>query len=241
MNKLTPRIILPTNCNNKSVDKPTLASINKMPPPILAKLQKEVNQISKYFKNNKPVDSPNNTSKLYAQASKQFNAQISKLVNKTTEVIKIKDTFPTLNAQKVNQIHKIVSGSPKPKLHIQMTTKCPSRKQVIIPMSSDNISKFMKNSSLYVASINRSLRNAKLEVFVDFIQSDVSSVTVITNKVTVQSNLYIIENYIKKIDNIDTINIDTPCLSQSKSYLKIIDLSHFPHDNSNEHLIPNNI
>ena len=241
MDKLTPRIIPPTNCNNKSVDKPTPASINKMPPPIPAKLQKEVNRIFKYFKNNKPVDGPNNTSKLYAQASKQFNAQISKLANNTTEVIKIKDIFPTLNTQKVNQIHKIVSGSPKPKLHIQMTTKGPSRKQVIIPMSSDNISKFMKNNLLHVASINRSLRNTKLKVLVDFIQSDVSSVTVITNKVTVQSNLYIIENYIKKIDNIDTINIDIPCLSQSKFYLKIIDLSHFCHNNSNEHLTPNNI
>ena len=85
------------------------------------------------------------------------------------------------------------------------------------------------------------MRNAKLEVLVDFIQSDASSVTVITNKVTVQSNLYIIKNYIKKIDNINTINIDIPCLSQSKSYLKIIGLPHFPHNNSNEHLTPNNI
>ena len=157
------------------------------------------------------------------------------------EVIKIKDTFPMLNAQKVNQIHKIVSGSSKPKPHIQMTTKGLSRKQVIILMSSDNISKFMKNSSLYVASINWLLRNAKLEVLVDFIWSDVLSVTVITNKVAVQSDLYIIENYIKKIDDNNTINIDTPCLPQSKSYLKIIGIPYFPHDNSNECLTPNNI
>ena len=63
--KLTPRIIPPTNCNNKFVDKPTPASINKIPPPIPAKLRKEVNRISKYFKNNKPTNSSNNTSKLY--------------------------------------------------------------------------------------------------------------------------------------------------------------------------------
>ena len=210
--KLTPRIIPPTNRNNKFVDKPTPASINKISPPIPAKLRKEVNQISKYFKNNKPANSSNNTSKLYVQASKQFNAQTSKLANNTTEVIKIKDTFPTLNIQKVDQIHKIISSSPKSKLHIQITIKGLFRKQVIIPMSSDNISKFMKNSSLYVASLNQSLRTAKLEVIIDFIWSDASSVTVITNKVTVQSNLYIIENYIKKIDDIDTINIDTPHL-----------------------------
>ena len=32
LDKLTPRIIPLTNCNNKSVDKPTLAGIDKMPP-----------------------------------------------------------------------------------------------------------------------------------------------------------------------------------------------------------------
>ena len=66
-----------------------------------------------------------------------------------------------------------------------MTTKGLSRKQVIIPMSSDNVSKFMKNSLLYVTSINQSLKNTKLEILVNFIQSDVSSVTVVTNKVAV--------------------------------------------------------
>ena len=181
------------------------------------------------------------TSKSYVQASKQFTVQTSKLANNTMKVIKIKDIFPTSNTQKVNQIHKIISSSSKPKLHIQMTTKSLSRKQVIILMSSDNISKFMKNSSLYVASINWSLRNTKSEVLVDFIQSDVSSVTVITNKVAVQSDLYIIKSYIKKIDNINTININTPHLLQSKSYLKIIGVPYFPHDNLNKCLTPNDI
>jgi len=50
-----------------------------------------------------------------------------------------------------------------------MTTKDPSRKHIIIPMSSKNITKFMKNSSLYVTNINKSLRNVKSGVLVDFI------------------------------------------------------------------------
>jgi len=82
------------------------------------------------------------------QASKQS------YTNNTSEVIKIKNTFPTLNAQKVNQIHKIVNSSPKLKPQIQMTTKGSSRKQIIIPMSNDNIIKFIKNSSLHIANIN---------------------------------------------------------------------------------------
>jgi len=64
-----------------------------------------------------------------------------------------------------------------------MTTKGLSRKHIIIPMSSENIMKFMKNSSLHVANINRSLRNAKSEVLADFIRSDPLGITVVTNKV----------------------------------------------------------
>ena len=46
-----------------------------------------------------------------------------------------------------------------------------SRKQIITPMSSDNIEKFIKNNSLHITNINRFLRNTKLEVLINFIQS----------------------------------------------------------------------
>ena len=68
-----------------------------------------------------------------------------------------------------------------------------------------------------------------------------ANIIVITNKDMIQSDLYIIKNYIKKVDDIDTINVDTPCLSQSKSYLKIIGISYFPHNSSNECLTSNNV
>ena len=48
----------------------TLANIDRLPPPIPTKSSKEVNKISKFFKNNKMVNSSNNKSKSYAQASK---------------------------------------------------------------------------------------------------------------------------------------------------------------------------
>jgi len=51
-------------------------------------------------------------------------------VNNTSEVTKIKDTFPALDAQKVDQIHKIVNGSPKPKPQIQITIKVSSSQMV---------------------------------------------------------------------------------------------------------------
>ena len=146
-----------------------------------------------------------------------------------------------LNAQKVDQIYKIINSTLKSKPQIQMTTKGSSRKQIIIPMSNNNIYKFMKNSLLYVVNINWALKNAKSEVLVDFICLDMANIIVITNKDMIQSDLYIIKNYIKKVDDIDTINVDTPCLSQSKSYLKIIGISYFPHNSSNECLTSNNV
>ena len=60
----------------------------------------------------------------------------------------------------------------------------------------------------------------------DFIYSDLIRVIMVTNKVPVQSNLYIIKNYIKNINNIDSLNMEVPQLPQSKSYLKIIGISY---------------
>ena len=122
-----------------------------------------------------------------------------------------------------------------------MTTKGPSHKQVIIPMSGKNISSFMKDSSLHVANLNRSLCNTKSEVLVDYIWSDNSGITVITNKVAQQSDLAVINNYIKNSNDINSLQVEEPCLPKSKSYLKIIGIPFFPHANSQEKLSSNDI
>ena len=44
-----------------------------------------------------------------------------------------------------------------------------------------------------MANINRLLRNAKSDVLVDYIQSDPTGVTIITNKVLQQSDMLIID------------------------------------------------
>ena len=131
--------------------------------------------------------------------------QASKLAANTLEVLKIKKAFSAFNAKKIDQINNIVKGNPKPKPWIQMTTKSLSRKQVIILMSSKNNSNFMKNLALHVANINRQLRNAKSEVLVNYIWSDPFGITVITNKVSQQSDLQHIDQYIKNSSDINTL------------------------------------
>jgi len=139
--------------------------------------------------------------------------------------------FPSIGAKKIDQINEIVKGSPKPKHQINMMTKGPSHKQVIFPMSSDNRDRFMKNSAIHIANLNRNLNNTKSKVSVDVICPDPSGITIITNKVSQASNLTIIEKYVKNSENINLSQVDMPCLPQSKSYLKIIGIPYFPNGN----------
>lgn len=122
-----------------------------------------------------------------------------------------------------------------------MTTQRSSRKQVIIPINDDNMAKFIKKSLLHVSNINRALKNAKSEVLVNFIRSEQSGITVVTNKVMFSSDLLIIKNYIKNIEYIDILGVNVPCFLQSKFYLKIIDILYYPHDDPQVHLSFGNI
>ena len=98
-------------------------------------------------------------------------------------------------------------------------------------MGNNNNIKFMENSSIYVTNINRNLRNTKSEVLVNFICSDPLGVTIVTNKVSLPSNLLIIKNYVKISENIDSSQVNSLCLPQSKSYLKIIGILYFLYGN----------
>ena len=200
--KFISRMQLTPQRANKENKGPSLASIERLPPPIPAKFLKKVNEISKFFKSNKMDNSASNKTKFYAQASKQIAS--------TADIIKIKETFPSIGVKEIDQINNIVRGPSKSKPCIQMTTKDPSRKQIIIPMVKDNIDKFIKNSLIYVTNLNRNLRNTMSEVLVDFIRSDLLGIIVVTNKVSLNSNLLIIEKYVKNLENIDSTQVESP-------------------------------
>ena len=239
--KFSPRIT-PTNAqkNSKDLSKSVPVSFDKVlpPPPLPAKSAKEVNAISKYFQNKKP--STENKKKEGANPTKSY-AQASKSHASTSDVLKIKEAFPALNTKKIDQVNNIVKENLKPKPKIQMTTKSPSRKQVIITMSKDNINAFMKNSSLHAANINRQLCNAKSEVFIDYIRADLLGITIVTSKVCQQSDLLIINQYVKNTNDVNALQVKEPYLPKLKSYLKIIGIPFYPHANSQEHLTSSDI
>jgi len=221
LSKFTPRIT-PNNAKKNSKELPNLIpiSLNKVPPPppLPAKSAKEVNAISKYFQNKKP--SVKNKKKEISKPIKTY-AQASKSQASMSNVLKIKEAFLVLNAKKIDQVNNIVKGNLKSKPKMQMTTKGLSRKQVITPMSKDNINAFMKNSSLHVANINSQLHNAKSEVLTSYICADPLGITIITSKVCQQSDLLIIDQYVKNSNGVNALQVKEPHLPKSKLYLKI--------------------
>ena len=142
--KFTSQVPKSTNNNKgKEIVKPTL--ISSISSPISAKLQKEVNELSKYFKKN----TNSQQKKLYANATSLLK-QPSPVTPKNIirETLKIKKTFLNLPHKKIEEMQKVINGSKnKVKPKINMTTKGPFRKQVIILINNNIAKEFIKNSS----------------------------------------------------------------------------------------------
>ncbi len=56
--------------------------------------------------------------------------------------------------------------------------------------------------------MNRSLKNAKSEVLMDFIQSNPLGIIVVTYKISLQLDLQIIEQYVKNTDNTNALQVN---------------------------------
>ena len=136
------------------------------------------------------------------------------------------DTFPNLQNKKIEVIQKIISGQNKPKSKINITTKGLSCKQVIIPMKDVSMNNFIKDLSMYVFNINQILKNIKSSTMADYIHIDSKGIVITTNNVASSSDLQAIEKYIKRTSSINTDQVQSPRLSQSKLYLKIISIPY---------------
>ena len=105
------------------------------------------------------------------------------------ETLKIKETFLHLQDKKIKQVPKLISSNSKPKLQINMTTKEPLYKQVIVPMNINNTRNFVKDTSTHICNINRALKSIKLNIITDFICIDDKGIIISTNNVTSPSDL----------------------------------------------------
>jgi len=88
----------------------------------------------------------------------------------------------------------------------------------------------MVKSSLYIADINRALKDIKSDIITDFIYTDYYGIIITTNKVMSIPDLSTIEKYIKNINVINPEEIITLRLSQLKLYLKILSILYLIKD-----------
>jgi len=156
---------------------------------------------SKFFNKNQPSTqllTPITGYILYIQASK----------GNIKEIIKIKNAFLKLSSDKVMEIYNIMNNTnQKGKQKFNIITKGPSRKQIIIPMSTNNSERVIAQASNHISNINRLLKGVKSRIFTDYIQSGNKGIVIITNKVVAFSNLKIVEKYIKELNNVNSNDI----------------------------------
>jgi len=105
-------------------------------------------------------------------------------------------------------------------------------------MSGNKKKNFMDKSNAHVSNINRILKNIKSDILVDFIHTDATYIIVVTNKVASSLDLQTIKHYVKGANCINSNEVNSPRLPQSKSYLKIIGLPYFQ-ENTTTSIISN--
>ena len=104
-----------------------------------------------------------NMKKSYAQASKSNLSRIE-------DIVRVKEAFPALLVDEVKKVLKIKNSresNKKPK--INMTTRRPSRKKVIIPMTKYIAELIVNSAHIYITNVNKCLKNSKSNIITDFI------------------------------------------------------------------------
>jgi len=88
----------------------------------------------------------------------------------------------------------------------------------------------MGDASTHIFQINALLKNVKSSMHSEFIRPCSGGIAIITNNVPNPSDLSVIEKYFKSVEGINSNDIPSPQLPQSKSYLKIMDLPYLRSD-----------
>jgi len=104
-----------------------------------------------------------------------------------------------------------------------MTTKGPSRKQVIIPINNNIAKEFIKDSSSHIVNINQAFKAIKSSTIANFIQVEDKGIVITTNNVSSDSDLQKIKKYVSSLFS-NANKVSLAWLPQSKSYLKIVDI-----------------
>jgi len=77
----------------------------------------------------------------------------------------------------------------KSKFKVNIITKGPSRKQIIISMGTNNVKRVITQVNAHITNINRAFKEVKSNISTDYIHSDNKEVVIITNKIAASLDL----------------------------------------------------
>jgi len=97
-------------------------------------------------------------------------------------------------------------------------------------MGMNNSERVIAQANNYITNINKLLKDMKSKISVNYIQFDNKGIVITTNKVVASSNLNIVEKYMKELNDINSNNVMSLRLLQSKLYPKISSILYFLED-----------
>ena len=222
-NKFTTKVLASNKSKKTFNSLPSkLVNFSKLlPPQLLPRPSKEVSAKLEFHRKN-----------AFSKITETLKLSYAQISLKSIDIIlKIKENFLKLSHKKIEQINKLIFNIlDKLKLRINITTKGPSWKQIIIPISSNNANKIIVDSDEYIANLNHFFKNTKSGLSIDFIWVDHQGLIVTSNRVTSLPDISIISKYVKSCNDINTNDIQDVWLTQSKLYLKILGILYIKED-----------
>jgi len=194
--------------------KSTGAKISRIPPPIPPRLSPKALKKAK---------DKHRAKKLSGQPVKKSFAQVTK--GNENNLLKLREAFPALPARKIIKMNNISAGKSNPKPKIQSTTKGLSRKNILVPLTATDTLNVINKANAHVGQLNTLFKACKSKINADCICETGNSITITTSSVAAPSDLMIIEQYFKGLDDVESNNI-SPRLPQSKSFLKILGIPY---------------
>ena len=95
-------------------------------------------------------------------------AQITK--NNVENLLKLREAFPVLPAKKIIELNFQGNNTKEKKTKTRITTKGPSRKNVLIPMDNNDKGNILNHANIHVGQINSLLKSYKSSTSINCIR-----------------------------------------------------------------------
>jgi len=137
------------------------AKVSKVPPPLPLRLAPKAQKraLDRLEKRNNKKKGSNSSPKSFAQATKSG----------AIDLLKICKAFPSLLEKKVIEIFNTNTYSPARKRKTQITTKGPSRKNILISIKENDWERILNQVNEHITCINNLFKSYKSKVSVDCI------------------------------------------------------------------------